>query len=78
MQYAKFGSTGLKVSRLCIGTAMFGKQTEEAECRLIFDRATDAGINMIDTANTYPGGAAYPDMGLAEEIIGRWMKGTAR
>lgn len=75
MQYAKFGRTGLTVSRLCIGTAMFGKQTGEAECTRIFDRAADAGINFIDTANIYPGGATYAEMGTAEAITGRWLKG---
>ena len=73
MQYRKFGRTGLDVSRLCIGTAMFGKQTDEPECCRIFDRAADAGVNFIDTANIYPGGAAYPEMGTAERIIGRWL-----
>ena len=73
MQYRKFGRTGLDVSRLSIGTAMFGKQTDEPECFRIFDRAADAGINFIDTANIYPGGAAYPEMGTTERIIGRWL-----
>jgi 1-deoxyxylulose-5-phosphate synthase len=75
MQYARFGRTGLTVSRLCIGTAMIGKQTDETEAYRIFDRAADAGINFIDTANTYPGGADFPGMGASERIIGRWLHG---
>lgn len=75
MEYAKFGRTGLRVSRLCIGTAMFGKQTEATECDRILDRSAEAGINFIDTADTYPGGASYLEMGAAEEIVGRWLGG---
>ena len=75
MQLAKFGHTGLTVSRLCLGTATFGKQTDEAESHRILDAAADAGINFLDTADFYPMGAAHAQLGSTEEITGRWLKG---
>src|SRR5580700_7083254 len=77
MQFTKFGRTGLTVSRLCLGTGTFGKQTNEAESFRVFDKAADAGVNFIDTADVYPGGAELPEVGRAEEITGRWLKGSA-
>ena len=78
MQLAKFGHTGLTVSRLCPGTATFGKQTDEAESHRILDVAADAGINLLDTADFYPMGAAHAQLGCTEEITGRWLKGKPR
>ncbi len=75
MQYRKFGSTGLSVSRLCLGTMTFGLQTEEDASRSIMDRAADAGVNFIDTANVYPLGGTETIAGRTEEIVGRWLKG---
>jgi aryl-alcohol dehydrogenase-like predicted oxidoreductase len=75
MQFTKFGRTGLTVSRLCLGTGTFGKQTNESESFRVFDKAADAGVNFIDTADVYPGGAELPEVGRAEEITGRWLKG---
>jgi len=75
MQFAKFSRTGLTVSRLCLGTGTFGKQTAEAESFRVFDKAADAGVNFIDTADVYPGGADLPEVGRAEEITGLWLKG---
>jgi aryl-alcohol dehydrogenase-like predicted oxidoreductase len=75
MQFIKFGQTGLTVSRLCLGTGTFGKQTDEPESFRVFEKAADAGVNFIDTADVYPGGADLPEVGRAEEITGRWLKG---
>jgi 1-deoxyxylulose-5-phosphate synthase len=75
MQFTRFSRTGLSVSRLCVGTGTFGKQTDEAESFRILDVAADAGINFIDTADIYPGGAEPEEVGSAEEITGRWLKG---
>ena len=75
MQYRKFGHTGLTVSRLCLGTMTFGLQTEEDVSRGILDKATDAGVNFIDTADVYPLGGGEDIAGRTEEIIGRWLKG---
>lgn len=76
MEYRKFGKTGLTVSRLCLGTMTFGLQTEENVSRSIMDRAAEAGVNFIDTADVYPLGADETHAGRTEEIVGRWLKDT--
>src|SRR5258708_26045650 len=75
MQFAKFSRTGLSVSRLCVGTATFGKQTDEDVSHAILDKAADAGVNFIDTADGYPMGADLSLVGRAEDVTGRWLKG---
>lgn len=75
MQYRRFGHTGLSVSRLCLGTMTFGLQTGEDVSRLILDKAADAGINFIDTADVYPLGGGETHAGRTEEIVGRWLEG---
>src|SRR6202021_567474 len=70
MQFKQLGRTGLKVSRLCLGTGTFGKQTDEKEAHRILDKAAEAGVNFIDTADIYPPGAPA---GSAEIIAGRWL-----
>ena len=72
----RFGRTGLVVSRLALGTMTFGLQTEESVARAILDKATDAGINFLDTANVYPLGGDAGTAGRTEEIIGRWLKAS--
>jgi aryl-alcohol dehydrogenase-like predicted oxidoreductase len=74
MKFTKFGSTGLTVSRMCIGTGTFGKQTDEGESHRILDKAAEAGINFIDTADLYPAGADVSGVGGSEVITGRWLK----
>ncbi|CAB3785219.1 aldo/keto reductase [Pararobbsia alpina] len=75
MQYRKFGGTGLTVSRLCLGTMTFGLQTQEDVSHAILDKASDAGVNFIDTADVYPLGGDESAAGRTEEIVGRWLKG---
>ncbi|GAC1496203.1 MAG: aldo/keto reductase [Pseudarthrobacter sp.] len=70
MEYTHLGRSGLKVSRLCLGTMNFGPHTDEPDAHKIMDSAEDAGINFFDTANVY-GGAGH--RGWTEEIIGRWF-----
>jgi aryl-alcohol dehydrogenase-like predicted oxidoreductase len=70
MQYTQLGRTGLKVSRLCLGTMNFGPQTTEADAFSIMDRALELGINFFDTANVYGGKRGE---GITEQIIGRWL-----
>src|SRR5436309_8145850 len=76
MDYAHLGRTGLKVSRLALGTMNFGELTDEATSISIMDQALDTGINFFDTADVY-GGPQSPDMekgfGISEEVIGRWL-----
>ena len=76
MQYTQLGRSGLKVSRLCLGTMNFGPQTDEAAAHSIMDAALESGINFFDTANVY-GGSGH--RGWTEEILGRWFaKGGER
>jgi len=77
MQYTFLGRTGLRVSRIGLGTMNFGEFTGEADSFHIMDEAIHAGVNFFDTADVY-GGPQSPDMekgyGVSEEIIGNWLK----
>jgi aryl-alcohol dehydrogenase-like predicted oxidoreductase len=70
MQYTQLGRTGLKVSRLCLGTMNFGPLTNEADSFTIMDKALELGINFFDTANVY---GWKQGEGITENIIGRWF-----
>ncbi|WP_326811348.1 aldo/keto reductase [Streptomyces scopuliridis] len=70
MKYTQLGRTGLKVSRLVLGTMNFGPLTNEADSHTIMDAALDAGINFFDTANVYGWGE---NKGRTEEILGTWF-----
>ncbi|MGY0024802.1 aldo/keto reductase [Streptomyces sp. cg35] len=70
MKYTQLGRTGLKVSRLVLGTMNFGPQTDEAASHGIMDAALASGINYFDTANVYGWGE---NKGRTEEIIGTWF-----
>jgi aryl-alcohol dehydrogenase-like predicted oxidoreductase len=72
MQYTFLGRSGLKVSRICLGTMNFGQFTDENEAFRIMDTALDAGINFFDTANVY-GNGYDQGQGRTEEIIGKWF-----
>lgn len=65
MQYRNLGRTGVKVSRLCLGTMMFGGPAPEADSIRIIHRAIDDGINFIDTANIYNAGESEVVVGKA-------------
>lgn len=69
MEYTQLGRTGLKVSRLCLGTMNFGPETAEADAYRIMDHALENGINFFDTANVY---GWKKGEGITEHIIGRW------
>ena len=72
MEYSNLGKAGVKVSRICLGTAfranLFKKNFDEATCIRVIERAVDQGINFIDTANYYT-------YGRSEEIVGRALQG---
>jgi aryl-alcohol dehydrogenase-like predicted oxidoreductase len=70
MQYTPLGRTGLKVSRLCLGTMNFGPHSGEADSFAIMDKALELGVNFFDTANVYGGRSGQ---GITEQIIGRWL-----
>jgi aryl-alcohol dehydrogenase-like predicted oxidoreductase len=77
MEYRSLGQTGLKVSSLCLGAMTFGEadsnsfmhkvSCDEATAFAIMDRAEEAGINFIDTADV------YGQDGLSERVVGRWL-----
>ncbi len=70
MEYAHLGRTGLKVSKICLGTMNFGTFADDNESFKIMDRALELGINFFDTANVY-GNEKGP--GYTESLIGRWL-----
>jgi aryl-alcohol dehydrogenase-like predicted oxidoreductase len=69
MEYRPLGRTGVHVSKLCLGTMMFGAwgNTDRDDCIRIIHRALDAGINFVDTADVYSSGES-------EEIVGKALK----
>ncbi|MFT5173999.1 MAG: aryl-alcohol dehydrogenase-like predicted oxidoreductase [Gammaproteobacteria bacterium] len=78
MNYVKLGTTGLDVSRICLGCMGFGEQSashtwsiDEASSRPLLKRALEAGVNFFDTANAYSGGSS-------EEIVGRALRDFAK
>jgi aryl-alcohol dehydrogenase-like predicted oxidoreductase len=76
MEYVNLGRTGLKISRLCLGTMNFGPLTDETTSHAIMDNALENGINFFDTANVY---GWKTGEGITEQIVGRWFaKGGAR
>src|SRR5215468_183674 len=77
MEYIKFGGTGLKVSRLCLGMMSYGSKAwrpwvlDEEESRPFIKKALDRGINFFDTADMY-------SLGRSEEVLGRALRDFAR
>lgn len=74
MQYRKLGKHGLEVPALCLGTMTFGLQVDEKNSAAILDKAYDAELTFLDTADAYPLGGNRDTIGETEAIIGRWMK----
>jgi aryl-alcohol dehydrogenase-like predicted oxidoreductase len=71
MEYRNLGRTGVKVSKLCLGTMMFGRRTGEADSIAMIEHALDAGINFVDTANAY-------GEGESERIVGKALARDGR
>jgi aryl-alcohol dehydrogenase-like predicted oxidoreductase len=77
MQYVNLGNTGLKVSRLCLGTMTYGSSKwrpwvlDEDAARPFFQRAIEAGINFFDTADMY-------SVGMSETVVGRALREFTR
>ena len=78
MEYVRFGNTGMKVSRLCLGTMTYGKRTErwrwalnEEQSRPFIKKALELGINFFDTADMY-------SVGSSEEVVGAALKDFVR
>jgi aryl-alcohol dehydrogenase-like predicted oxidoreductase len=74
MEFRNLGNTGLKVSELCLGTMQFGWSANEELSNNILTAAYDAGINFIDTADVYSRWVEGNPGGVAESIIGNWIK----
>ncbi len=74
MDHVRFGRTGLRVSRLCLGTMTFGFQSDDDTSFAIMDAAFDAGITFFDTADVYPLGGPIESIGRTEELVGDWMR----
>lgn len=73
MRSTRLGKSGLRVSRLALGTMTFGQWTTEKEAFAIMDKAVEMGINLFDTADIYDGTSAPAGNGVTEEVIGRWF-----
>lgn len=78
MPTTRLGRTGLTVSRLALGTMTFGLQTDEPTSHRILDKAFDAGVTFLDTADVYPLGGTLDTVGRTEDVIGRWLKQRGR
>ncbi|MGH2442060.1 MAG: aldo/keto reductase, partial [Chloroflexota bacterium] len=74
MDYRNLGRTGLKVSELCMGTMQFGWTTDEPHAFEVLDAFVGSGGNFLDTADVYTRWIEGNPGGVAEQIIGRWMK----
>jgi len=74
MEYSLLGKTGLKVSKICLGTMTWGQQNSEAEAHEQLDYALDQGVNFIDTAEMYPVPPKAETQGRTEQFIGSWLK----
>lgn len=68
MKYKDLGTTGIKVSSLCMGTMTFGNEADEKISEVLFNRCREVGINFFDCANVYAGGKS-------EEILGNLTRG---
>jgi aryl-alcohol dehydrogenase-like predicted oxidoreductase len=73
MDYRELGRSGVKVSRLCLGTMTFGEQNTEAQGHAQMDYAVDCGINIFDVAEIYPVPPKPETQGRSEAIIGTWL-----
>jgi len=78
MEYRRLGNSGLQVSSICLGTMTFGEQNTEAEAHEQLDRAVEAGINFIDTAEMYPVPPRAETQGRTESYVGSWLKDQKR
>jgi len=74
MKYKRLGKSALYVSDICMGTMVFGSQTDEKEAFRILDRSFDEGVTFYDTAENYPVPSDVKWSGRTEEIVGRWLK----
>ena len=74
MDSVNLGRSGLRVSRLCLGTMIFGSQLDEEAAFAVMDRALELGIDFVDVADAYPVPPRPDTWGRTEEIVGRWLR----
>ncbi len=74
MNRRRLGRSGIVVTEICLGTMTFGLQADEPTSFAIMDRAAEAGVDFLDTAEVYPVPPAEETYGVTEEIVGRWVK----
>ena len=75
MEIVNLGQHGLKISRLCLGTMVFGAQCDEPASVAVMDAAGELGFNFLDVADVYPVPPDLETAGRTEEIVGRWLRG---
>lgn len=73
MEYRYIGTSGLRVTPICMGTMSFGSWSDKEESFRILDAAFDRGINFYDTAEVYPVPPRAETVGVTEEIFGEWL-----
>ncbi|CAN7153949.1 aldo/keto reductase [Pseudoduganella sp. LjRoot289] len=78
MEYTTLGATGVKVSKVCLGTMTFGEQNTEADAHSQLDYALERGISFIDTAEMYPVMPRAETQGATERFIGSWLKRSGK
>jgi aryl-alcohol dehydrogenase-like predicted oxidoreductase len=74
MQSVRLGRLNLRVSRLCLGTMIFGSQLEQDAAFAVMNQADELGIDFLDVADVYPVPATPATWGRSEEIVGAWLK----
>ena len=77
MEYSKLGRSGLKVSRVCLGTMTWGRQNNQADADAQLECAMTQGVNFIDTAEMYAVPPTPETYGKTESIIGDWLNRNA-
>lgn len=78
MQQNRLGNSGIVVSDICLGTMTFGMQCDKQQSFRILDKAVDAGIDFLDTAEVYPVPPTSELVGRTEELLGEWLKTKSR
>ena len=78
MQYNELGRTGIKVSRICLGTMTWGEQNTQAQAHEQLDYALSQGVNFIDTAEMYPVPPNQETYTTTEQYIGAWIQARGR
>ncbi len=73
MESVNLGRSGLRVSRLCLGTMIFGSQLDQEAAFAVLDRALELGIDFVDVADVYPVPSSPSTAGRTEDIVGRWL-----